>query len=107
MDSTVRVPLVSRLDASNRKSNQSDTVGEFPKQRTYAFYPGEFKDLTRLRLNSPTVSSPPKANAEACSYLLRKSEACLILFGETLIYAAAGERLEKFRKAAANRLEFS
>src|SRR5262245_22458225 len=33
-----------------------DTVGEFLKQRTYAFYPIEFKELTRLRLNSPTVS---------------------------------------------------
>jgi hypothetical protein len=35
-----------------------DTVGEFPKQRTYAFYPIEFKELTQPRLNSPTVSAP-------------------------------------------------
>jgi hypothetical protein len=34
-----------------------DTVGEFPKQRTYAFYPAEFKELTRLSLTSPTVST--------------------------------------------------
>ena len=27
-----------------------DTVGEFPKQRAYAFYPTEFKELTRLKL---------------------------------------------------------
>jgi len=38
-----------------------DTVGEFPKQRAYAFYPTEFKELTRLKLNSPTVSLLPKA----------------------------------------------
>src|SRR5262249_1679797 len=34
-----------------------DTVGEFPEQRTYAFCPIEFKELTQLKLNSPTVSS--------------------------------------------------
>jgi hypothetical protein len=33
-----------------------DTVGEFPKQRTYGFHSTEFKELTRLKLNSPTVS---------------------------------------------------
>ena len=41
----------------------ADSVGEFPKQRTYEFYPAEFKELMRLRLNSPTVSrrlDPPK-----------------------------------------------
>jgi hypothetical protein len=38
-----------------------DTVGEFPKQRTYAFRPTEFKELTQLRLNSPTVSCATKA----------------------------------------------
>src|SRR5262249_20733655 len=27
-----------------------------PKQRTYAFRPTEFKELTQLKLNSPTVS---------------------------------------------------
>src|SRR5215470_16499605 len=46
-----------------------DTVGKFPKQRTYAFYPAEFKELTRLRLNSPTVSSPPKAHGFLSSEL--------------------------------------
>src|SRR5262249_32804160 len=35
----------------------ADTVGEFPKQRTHAFHPTEFKELTWLRLNSTTVSS--------------------------------------------------
>jgi|SoiMethySBSTD1v2_1073268.scaffolds.fasta_scaffold1094624_2 hypothetical protein len=35
----------------------ADSVGEFPKQRTYEFYPAEFKELMRLRLNSPTVSN--------------------------------------------------
>ena len=39
-----------------------DTVGEFPKQRIYAFYSIEFKALTRLRLNSPTVSILPKGH---------------------------------------------
>jgi hypothetical protein len=43
-------------------SRQPDTVGEFPKQRTYAFCPAEFKGLTQLKLNSPTVSSAPKAH---------------------------------------------
>ena len=33
-----------------------DTVGEFLEQRTYAFRPTEFKELTQLKLNSPTVS---------------------------------------------------
>jgi hypothetical protein len=33
----------------------NDTVGEFPKQRTYAFCPTESKELTQLKLNSPTV----------------------------------------------------
>src|SRR5215510_7003067 len=46
------------------KSCTVDTVGEFPKQRTYAVYPIEFKELTRLRLNSPTVSLLPKAYEE-------------------------------------------
>ncbi len=40
----------------------SDTVGEPSKQRTYAFHSTEYKELTRLRLNSPTVSSSPKAH---------------------------------------------
>jgi hypothetical protein len=34
----------------------ADTVGELSKQRTYAFYPAECKELTRLRPKSPTVS---------------------------------------------------
>jgi hypothetical protein len=34
-----------------------DTVGEFPKQRTYVFCPTEFEELTRLKLNSPTISN--------------------------------------------------
>jgi hypothetical protein len=34
-----------------------DAVGEFPKQRTYAFHSTEYKEFTHLRLNSPTVSS--------------------------------------------------
>src|SRR5215510_11006904 len=32
------------------------------KTKTYAFYPIEFKELTWLRLNSPTVSGSPKAH---------------------------------------------
>jgi hypothetical protein len=40
----------------------ADTVGEPSKQRTYAFYPIEFKELTRLRLNSTTASGAPKAH---------------------------------------------
>jgi len=35
----------------------ADIVGEFPKQRTYAFHPTQFKELTQLKLNSPTVST--------------------------------------------------
>jgi hypothetical protein len=42
------------------RMRQPDTVGEFPKQRSYVLYPAKFKELTRLRLNSPTVSSQPK-----------------------------------------------
>jgi hypothetical protein len=34
----------------------NDTVGEFLKQRIYAFRSTEFKALTQLKLNSPTVS---------------------------------------------------
>jgi hypothetical protein len=37
--------------------NQLDAVGEFPKQRTYAFCPTAFKELTKLKLDSPTVSN--------------------------------------------------
>jgi hypothetical protein len=36
---------------------ERDTVDEFPKPRTYAFHPIEFKEPTWLRLNSLTVSS--------------------------------------------------
>jgi hypothetical protein len=53
-------PVISELSAP---WHQPDTVGEFPKQRAYAFYPTEFKELTRLKLNSPTVPSPPKAHS--------------------------------------------
>ncbi len=45
------------LTAKNRGSSQADTVGEFRKQRAYAFHSTEFKKLTQLRLNSPTVSA--------------------------------------------------
>src|SRR5215468_12137926 len=48
-------------------SRRPDTVGEFPKQRTYAFYPGEFKELTRLRLNSPTVSTVHDFLEQSCT----------------------------------------
>jgi hypothetical protein len=50
----------SRRDTVNRINSlfgwfaniiRIDTVGEFPKQRTYVFYPAEFKELTRLRLS--------------------------------------------------------
>jgi len=57
-----REPSVSSLDASNRMSNQSDSVGEFPKQRTYAVCSTGYKELTRMGLSSPTVSNTPKAN---------------------------------------------
>jgi hypothetical protein len=48
----------------SRKSCAVDTVGELPKQRTYAFNPVGFKELTWLKLNSPTVSLLPKAYAQ-------------------------------------------
>jgi hypothetical protein len=44
-----------------------DTIGETSTQRTCAFHPTEYKELTRLRLNSPTVSRSPKAH-ENCGY---------------------------------------
>jgi hypothetical protein len=43
-------------------SSPVDTVGEASKQRTYAFHSTEYEELTRLRLNSPTVSPLPKAH---------------------------------------------
>jgi hypothetical protein len=67
-----RKPPVRQFDNLRQRTERSpliscpfgrmDTVGEFPKQRTYAFYPTEFKELTRLRLNSPTVSILPKGH---------------------------------------------
>ena len=43
----------------------ADTVGELSKRRTYAFHSTEYKELTLLRLNSPTVSLLPKAYEQA------------------------------------------
>jgi len=40
----------------NKFARIFDTVGELSKRRTYAFHSTEYKELTRLRLNSPTVS---------------------------------------------------
>jgi hypothetical protein len=54
------VPSARWIDTPKTLSSRRDTVGEFPKQRTYAFYPIEFKELTQPRLNSPTVSAVPK-----------------------------------------------
>jgi len=46
----------------NKFARIFDTVGELSKRRTYAFHSTEYKELTRLRLNSPTVSWSPKAH---------------------------------------------
>ena len=57
-------PVICELSAPWR---QPDTVGEFPKQRAYAFYPTEFKELTRLKLNSPTVSTVHDFLEQSCT----------------------------------------
>jgi hypothetical protein len=46
----------TRFDKTFGCQDSFDTVGEFPKQRTYAFRPIVFKELTQLILNSPKVS---------------------------------------------------
>jgi hypothetical protein len=43
-------------------SYRRNIVGELSKQRIYAIHSVEFKELARLRLNSPTVSGAPKAH---------------------------------------------
>jgi hypothetical protein len=56
MRRTVSIGQDLFLDASCA-CGKRDTVGELPKQRTYALYSTEFKELARLKLNSPAVSN--------------------------------------------------
>jgi hypothetical protein len=51
-----KTSLGSAMLPWSHMSSVNDTVGEFQKRRTYAFYSTEFKDLARLKLDSPTVS---------------------------------------------------
>jgi hypothetical protein len=45
-----------------RRRAMTHTVGEFYRQRTYAVRPTEFKKLTQMKLNSPTVSGLSKSH---------------------------------------------
>jgi len=70
-----RVSLVPICAQTNRMPcpiGSADTVGESCKQRTDVFYPTEFNELTRLRLNLPTVSTLPQRHEYSRGKLGRK-----------------------------------
>ena len=54
-------------------SSRFDTVGEFPEQRAYVYHSTEYKELPRLRLNSPTVSCSQKAHAAENRIVLNRA----------------------------------
>jgi hypothetical protein len=62
-----------RLSARFRKIAMSGILLAASQQRTYAFYLSEFKELTRLRVNSPIVSSEGSSATEVETSIVERT----------------------------------